>query len=291
MWIAVLVFLIPSLLVGGCASGPSLDYAGADEEAIFWKANYDFMRGKYEDAREKLRLFVTQFPDSPLVPEARLGIARTYFEEGEYEQARVAYERFLTFHPRNERTDEALYFIALSYYRQMEKVDRDQTPTQRAVISFRRLIKEVPNTPYKEDAVSRIVTCRRRLAEREIAVGLFYLNRDKFKAAKGRFQRVLDYYSGTGYEPKALYYLGEAYDGLEQKDQAQEAYRQLVERYPDSNWAVEAGEHLGITVVVQSDKDKESPEESSGGMWGFFTDSWDEIKSTFQDSLKSPAGP
>ncbi|MFQ5532211.1 MAG: outer membrane protein assembly factor BamD [Candidatus Methylomirabilales bacterium] len=292
MWIAALVFLIPSLILGGCAKGRSLDYAATDEETLFWKANYDFMRGEYEDARERLRLFVTQFPDSLLVPEARLGIARTYFEEKEYEQARVTYERFITLHPRNERTDEAMYFIGLSYYQQMEKVDRDQTPTQRAVVSFRRLIKEVPRTPYKEDAIAKIITCRRQLAEREISVGLFYLKRDKYKAAKGRFQRVLDYYDGIGYEPKALYYLAEAYEGLEEKDKAQEAYRQLLERYPDSLWAAEAGDHLGIKVVVQPDKAREqSPEESSGGIWGFFEESWDEIKSTFEHSLKTPATP
>lgn len=292
MWIVALVFLIPSLVLGGCAKGPSLDYAGTDEETIFWQANYDFMRGEYEDAREKLRLFVTQFPDSPLVPEARLGIARTYFEEGEYEQARVAYERFITLHPRNERTDEALYFIGLSYYQQMEKVDRDQTPTQRAVVSFRRLLKEVPSTPYKEDAIAKIIACRRMLAKQEINVGLFYLNRDKFKAARGRFQRVLDRYGGTGYEPKALFYLGEAYEGLKEDDKAQEAYRQLLETYPDSLWAVEAGDHLGIKVVVRPDKDREQgPDESSGGIGGFFEDAWDEIKSTFSEGLQTPATP
>ncbi len=289
MRIAALL-LLPSLILGACASRRSLEPA-ANEESLFWRANYDFMRGRYDDAREKLRLFVTQFPDSPLVPEVRLGVARTYFEEENYEQARVGYERFLTLHPRHERVDEALYFIGLSYYMQMEKVDRDQTATQRAVVSFRRLLNQVPDTPYKVDARAKSDLCRRRLAAREIYVGLFYLKRDEFEAARGRFQRALDQYSGTGFEPKALFYLGEAYAGLGEKQEAEQRYLQLLEKYPDSPWAAEAADLLGIKVMVRSRPagDKEHPEESTEGIWNFFKESWEEIKSGFENALKSPA--
>ncbi|MFQ5883052.1 MAG: outer membrane protein assembly factor BamD [Candidatus Methylomirabilales bacterium] len=285
----VVLFVGTWLLLGGCASNRSLDTA-VSEEALFWRANYDFMRGQYEEARERLRLYVTQFPDSPVVPEVRLGIARTYFEEENYEQAQVEYERFLSLHPRHERMDEALYFIGLSYFRQMGKADRDQTSTRRAVIAFRKLLTEVPDTPYAEDAEAKIEIARRRLAAQEINVGLFYLKRDKFKAARGRFQRVLDRYAGTRLEPRALFYLGEAYAGLKEKEKAQETYRQVVERYPNSLWAVEAADRLGIRVMVRSTSGEsiDYPEESSGGIWGFFKESWEEIKTTFRDSLKSP---
>ncbi|MFQ5847606.1 MAG: outer membrane protein assembly factor BamD [Candidatus Methylomirabilales bacterium] len=288
VWIIGLVLLVPSLILGACAH--RRDYgAAADPEALFWRANYEFMRGRYEDAREKLRLFVSQFPDSPVIPEVRLGIARTYFEEENYEQARVEYDRFLSLHPRHERMDEALYFIGLSYFRQIEKVDRDQTATRRAIVACRKLITEVPDTPYKREAKAMIAVARHRLAAQEINVGLFYLKRDKFKAARGRFERVLDLYAGTGLEAKALYYLGEAYTGLGEEQKAQEAYRQLLEKYPDSRFAVEAGDRLGIKVVLRSTPGEHArdSEEAAGGFWGLFRESWDEIKTAFKNTLKS----
>lgn len=291
MWFGFLVVLVPVLFLGACATDSSMSIAPVDEEGLFWRANYEFMRGHYEEAREKLRLFVNQYPDSPLIPEARLGIARTYFEEEHYEQARVEYEQFLRFHPRHGRMDEALYYIALSYYRQIERADRDQTAAHRAVDAFQRLVTEVPDTAYKEDAKEKSTIARRRLASHEMLVGLFYLKRDKFEGARGRFQTVLDQYTGTGIEPKALFYLGEAYAGLGQEQKSLEAYQQVLLRYPDSVWAVESGDRLGITVVLNAktaEGNSKYPEESSEGILTLLKESWQEIKSGFKGSLKSP---
>jgi outer membrane protein assembly factor BamD len=265
--------------------------APVDEEGLFWRANYEFMRGDYEEAREKLRLFVTQYPDSPLIPEARLGIARTYFEEEFYEQARVEYEQFLRFHPRNDRIDEALYYIALSYFRQMGKKDRDQTAARQAVVAFRKLITEVPDTSYKEDAREKITIARRRLAAQEIYVGLFYMKRDKFEGARGRFQQVLDQYAGTGLEPKAMFYLAETYAEMGKEQKALETYQQVLLQYPDSVWAVECGDRLGIKVVQNADTAQGNgkyPDESGGGILEILKESWEEIKTGFKGNLQTP---
>lgn len=288
-WIAPLFVLLPSLILGACASKRDTQTGALNEEALFWRANFEFMRGRYEEAREKLRLFVTQFPDSPVIPEVRLGIARTYYEEEHYEQARVEYERFLSLHPRHERVDEALYFVGLTYFRQMERVDRDQTAARRAAVAFRRLLTDVPDTPYKEDAEAKITVARRRMAAQEIDVGLYYLKRDKFKGAVGRFQRVVERYNDTGLEPKAFFYLGECYARMEEKEKAQEVYRQLLEKYPDSLWAVEAGDRLGVKVVLQSrpGEDHKDSEEATGGIWGLLQESWEDLKTTFKHSLKT----
>lgn len=292
-------FIALSLFLGGCAGGffgglfgrgDSLTAAAQTPEDLFWRANYDFMRGRYEEARKKLRLFVAQFPDNPAVPEARLGIARTFFEEGNYAQARVEYERFLALHPRHERLDETLYYIGLSYFQQMEKVGRDQTATGRSVVAFRRLMTEVPDTPYRQDAEEKTLIARRRLASQEIDIGLYYMKRAKYEAAKGRFERCLDQYPGTGLEPKALFYLGQAYTVLEESQDAEEAYRQVLERYPDSPWGARAADRLGVQVVVRTpSEDNKYPDESSRGLGGFFGEAWDEIKSAFRNTLQSPS--
>jgi len=286
----LLVLLVPSsLILGSCANSrdPTIRRVNNDE-ALFWRANLDFMKGQYEEAREQLRTLVTQFPESPLIPEARLGIARTYFQEEHYEQARAEYERFLSLYPRHERVDEALYYVGLTYFRQIERPDRDQTASRRAVVAFRKLLSEVPDTQYREDAEAKIAVARRRLATHEMDVGLFYLKRDKFTGAVGRFQGVIDRYNGTGLEPMAFFYLGETYAKMEEKEKAQDAFRQLLEKYPDSLWAVVAGDRLGVKVVLQSRpaEDRKNSDEETGGIWDLFKESWEDIKATFKHSLK-----
>ncbi|MCI0484295.1 MAG: outer membrane protein assembly factor BamD [candidate division NC10 bacterium] len=287
---AFLVLLVPlSILLGSCANPRDPTMRRVDnDEALFWRANLDFMKGRYEEAREQLRTLVTQFPESPLIPEARLGIARTYFQEEHYEQARAEYERFLSLYPRNERVDEALYYVGLTYFRQIERADRDQTASRRAVVAFRKLLSDVPDTQYREDAEAKIAVARRRLATHEIDVGLFYLKRDKFNGAVGRFQGVIDRYNGTGLEPMAFFYLGETYAKMEEKEKAQDAFRQLLEKYPDSLWAVVAGDRLGVKVVLQSRpiEDQKNSDEETGGIWDLFKESWEDIKATFKHSLK-----
>lgn len=257
------------------------DLRASNEEVLFWRASYDFQRGRYEDARIKLQTLISQVPTSPLVPEARLGVGRSYFEQGRYEEARLEYGRFLIFHPRHERMDEALYFIALSYFRQMDRVDRDQTPTVKALVGFRQLLTEVPGTPYKEDARQKITQCRFQLASRDLAVGLFYLHRGDYRAARGRLERILDEYPDVGLTPKALFYLGETYREEQQAEKAEEYYRQVLATDPNSEWAARAGKRLGVTVVVSPDKVE--PKSSA------FREFWDLVKESWRD-LKHSLG-
>ncbi|HEU5395295.1 MAG TPA: outer membrane protein assembly factor BamD, partial [Candidatus Methylomirabilis sp.] len=179
-WVLLLVALGMAGL--SCASR-GREMLPAGEAGLYWRANADFQRGRYAEAREKLQALLNQYPGSVLAPEARLGVARTYFEERFYNEARSEYQKFLQLHPAHERLDEALYHIALSAYHQMERVDRDQTMTRRAVQGFQQLLTEVPDSPYAPEARTHLREARRRLAEKELEVGLFYLRREEYAAA------------------------------------------------------------------------------------------------------------
>jgi outer membrane protein assembly factor BamD len=248
------------------------------EAGLYWRANADFQRGRYADAREKLQALLNQFPGSVLAPEARLGVARTYFEERLYNEARSEYQKFLQVHPAHERLDEALYHIALASFRQVERVDRDQSMTRRAVQAFQQLLAEVPDSPYAPEARARLQEARRRLAEKELEVGLFYFRREEYAAASGRFAMVLREYAGLGLEGEALYYLGEVARARGEQSEAAAAYYRVIAEFPDSPFAVAAGKRLGVQVEARPASPPEAKSSRNPSLLDLLKDSWTDFR-------------
>jgi len=60
---------------------------------------------------------------------------------------------------------------------------------------------------------------------------------------------VLADYSGIGLDDEALYYKGEGLWRLEQKEAAVQAFRRLVQEFPESPYAPPAASRLGVTLV------------------------------------------
>lgn len=273
------VLLLVALGVAGlsCASR-GREMLPAGEAGLYWRANADFQRGRYAEAREKLQALLNQYPGSVLAPEARLGVARTYFEERFYNEARSEYQKFLQLHPAHERMDEAIYHIALSAYHQMERVDRDQTMTRRAVQAFQQLLTEVPDSPYAPEARARLQEARRRLAEKELEVGLFYLRREEYAAASGRFTLVLREYAGLGLEGEALYSLGEIAHARGEQAEAAAAYHRVLTEFPHSPFAAAAGKRLGIQVEARPAATPEGKSSRNPSLLELLKDSWTDFR-------------
>ncbi len=248
------------------------------EAGLYWRASADFQRGRYAEAREKLQALLTQYPGSVLAAEARLGVGRTYFEERYYNEARSEYQKFLQLHPAHERMDEALYHISLASFRQMERVDRDQSMTRRAVQGFQQLLTEVPDTPYAPEARTHLREARRRLAEKELEVGHFYLRREDYAAASGRFTLVLQEYAGLGLEGEAHYLLGELARTRGQQEEAKAAYLRVIAEFPDSPFAVAAGRRLGIQVEARPTTGPGPRTTRNPSLMELLKDSWAELR-------------
>src|SRR5574337_895815 len=248
------------LLTGGCAgsdlfssfdlfsSKPVETPAGSDQE-LMSQAEAAFALKKNDEGRKHLQRLINQFPESELVPTARLTIGRTYFDDKRYEEARAEYQRFIELFPQHEQLDEAQYYTALSYYRQMEKVDRDQTMTNKAIKEFRTLIGDFHSSQFVPDAQTKVAECLRRLVQRELYVGTFYFKREAYGAAIPRFESILKEYPGSEYDDQALYYLGESLWELEQKAPAEAAFQRVIKEFPDSDMAPLAAKRIGITFV------------------------------------------
>jgi outer membrane protein assembly factor BamD len=269
-----------ALSISGCAildlfkSKRPESASGSDQELLS-RADADIARKKNDDGRKNLQRLINQFPESELVPTARLSLGRSYFNEKKYDEARAEYQRFLELFPQHERVDEARYHIGLSYFRQMEKADRDQTLAKKAVAEFQALTNEFRDSQYAPDARAKIAQCRRQLADKELYIGTFYFNRGSYGAAIKRFETVLKEYPGSGSDDQALYYLGESLWELEQKTAAKPIFERLISQFPDSDVALLGAKRIGVTLVQNPANRKPAP--------GFFSTALATVKDTYSE--------
>jgi outer membrane protein assembly factor BamD len=252
------------------------------DQELLRSAEGQLQRGRYEDARKDLQRLMNQYPDSELVTSARLGTAKALYLDKKYDEARTEYQRFLELHPQHERVDEAHYYLGMAYVRAADSSDRDQTDTKKGLEQFELLVRQMPDSQYVPDAQQRIVTARRKLAEKELYVGQFYFDRGNYAAAVGRFKRLLADYDAAGLEDQALYFLGESLWRLEQKDEARAAFQRLVQEDSQSEWAPAAAHRLGITLVRTGTPKPQGPG-TFERMSQALRETWDELG----DTLKS----
>jgi len=255
---------------------------GSDQE-MMRRAESAMGRKKYDEGRKNLQRLINQFPESELVPTARLSVGRSYFNERRYDEARAEYQRFIELFPQHERADEAHYYMALSFFRQMEKADRDQTLSKKAIASFQALVSEFKDSQYTADARAKLIQCRRQLAEKELYIGKFYFNRGSYGAAIKRFEMILKDYSGAGYDDQALYYLGESLWELEQHGAAKVVFERLVSQFPESEFAPLGGTRIGVTVAQNPRNRKRTPS-FFRSMLSTMTDVYSELKDAILDS-------
>lgn len=175
---------------------------------------------------------------------AEMKIADTYFISKQYMEAATAYADFLERHPNDPREGTIMFRLGLSYYKQILSADRDQSSTENALKTLTRFLARYPDHPKSEEAKVLIIRCRTRLAEHEVYVGRFYLQRKKYQPAIVRLESALRSYPDYYYRDEAYFYLTQAYMKTEQKEKAGEMVEKLKKEFPRSDHLEDAEELL-----------------------------------------------
>ena len=201
-------------------------------------------RRRYEDARSNFRKIVERHPTSNYAPRARFLVGEAFYREGEFDKAIKEFEGFLSFFPRHEIADLVQYRLAMSHYDQMKPVEQDQGITVKAIDSFKKLVRDYPDSRYASDALAKIDVCRGRLAQKELWVATYYLNQGTPVAARQRLEQLLKEYPRSLVIPEALFRLGEVYAIEGRAQDAQNAFRRLSDEYPFTEWGRRASQRL-----------------------------------------------
>jgi outer membrane protein assembly factor BamD len=189
----VLIFLCLVVEIAGCAWLTGKKQVESAEE-LAEKGMESFEDEDYRDALKAFNTLKERYPYSRYAILAELKVADAHFYREEYPEAVSAYQDFVQLHPKNEAIPYVKYQIGLCHFEQMLSLDRDQTSTRLAILSFETLRREHPDSAYASEAIKKINDCRRLLAEHDLYVGRFYYKSKHYSAALGRFEEVITKY-------------------------------------------------------------------------------------------------
>lgn len=242
----LLLTLLLLLALAGCANmfkdEETLDRERSEEQ-IYRDARNAARQGDFETAVEELEKLHARFPFGTYSAQAQLDMVYTYFRAEEWDSAISAADRFIRLNPGHPRVDYAHYMKAsaniargedlLSRTFRTKRALRDPQPLRQAFADFHTLVTQFPNSRYAADARARMLVLRNQLAEHELYVARFYLEREAYVAAANRAKGVVESFQETPAVREALEILAQSYEGLELDDLRQDVLRVIRMNYPD----------------------------------------------------------
>jgi outer membrane protein assembly factor BamD len=222
----------------------SAENTAEPDKILYDKAMEDIKHGRQEVGRLNMQTLINTYPDSEYLAKAKLAIADSFYKEGgkaNMTQAIQAYKDFIVFFPF--MTQEAAYAqlqVAMAHYRQMEKPDRDRSETLAAEDEFQTYLQKYPNDPLEGKAEQHLREVQEVLAEGDFRIGYYYFVKGDKKAAESRLRTVTSRYPLYSKADRALWMLGNIWEGTEKKEFAVNYYAQIVRNYPLSPLVADA---------------------------------------------------
>ena len=250
----VLLMGLVLALFTGCASKNAADFQEVPTAEVLYRQGLETLEGgrfmgvipntDHDQAIETFQAIVDNYPYSDYAVLAELKIADTYFDQGKWEEALSYYRDFAELHPSHERVPYSILRSALSRKNQALAANRDQTNTRRALEHLDQLLTRYPYSPEAQEAETIWREMRTRLADHEMGVGDFYMDREEYQSAADRFRKVLNDYPGLGLDGQALFKLGTCYSKMNLDDEATRIFEVILNNYDGTEFAEAAREHV-----------------------------------------------
>jgi outer membrane protein assembly factor BamD len=244
----VLLVLLAS--AGACASNGGRGVPPGTpqpDQYLFDKGTAALTEKKWLVAREFFKQVNETYVQSPLRPDAKLGIGTTYMGEGSTQALVLAineFQEFLSYYPTNPRADYAQYNIAMAHFRQMRTPERDQTETRDAVKEFESFLARYPNSSLLAEGKAKLREAKDRLSESDYLVGVFYFRIHWYPGAIDRLNTLLKLDPEFTGRDGVYYFLGESLVKLKREAEALPYYERLVAEFEQSDHLEDAKKRI-----------------------------------------------
>lgn len=222
---------------GACGSAPP--YQGLSTDQIFERGVAAFESEDWDESVRAFERLIFADPTHPRLAEARMYLARSYFNKEEYITAIAEFTRILDRHPGHALAPEASLGICRSFGELSPIVERDQSYTLQAVTACENVVLDFGGHEVSleaEDIQDRMVE---KLATKEFNTGDHYFRRKYWDSGIIYFNRVVEEYPEAQVVARALLRLYQTYLEIGWDSEAQEARERLLAEFPDSDAARE----------------------------------------------------
>ena len=176
------------------------------------------------------------FPQSIWAPRSSLMTAYSYYSYGKYQDTIVEIKRYLKTYPLHERKNYAYYLLALAYYEQIVDEKKDINPILQAKVNFEIVLKDYPNSEFAVDAEFKLDLIQEILASKEMYIGRYYIEKEKWIPAINRFKIILNQYDTTIFVEEALHRLVEIHYKIGMIEESKKYANLLGYNYQSSQW-------------------------------------------------------
>ena len=259
-----LLLLLTSLLLFSCS--------GKDEVRIIEEQDIELqMIAAYKKGKDALEdgdvLYAAQmfneaellYPQSEWAPKSSLMASYAYYSQSYYDDAIFELQRFIKVYSSDLNLDYAHYLLALCYYETIVDEKKDLAPLLKAKQKFEFIIENFPNSDYAIDARFKIDLVLDILASKELYIGKYYLNNEKWVAAINRFKIIIENYQTTAHVEEALHRLVELNYRLGLIEESNKYANILGYNYESSEWNERSYKILNPNYISKREKiDKEN---------------------------------
>jgi outer membrane protein assembly factor BamD len=226
-WRKVLAALCLLALGGmaGCrSSDPQAKLARFAPDALYAQAAKSMRASDYGQAIRVYEALTARYPFTDQARQARLDLIYCYYKTEEKESATDAAETFVRENPTHPRVDYAWYIRglvdfertpqAVERWMSVELSERPPNTAEKSFSAFRTVVERYPKSLYAPDSRRRMVYLRNRLADYEIQVAKYYVERNAWVAAAQRARQAVERYDGAPAVREALQIMIRAYAEL-----------------------------------------------------------------------------
>lgn len=237
-------------ILAACSSLTADPTEKMSAEQLYAEAKNEMASGNWQRAREVLARLESRYPFGRYAQQAQIETAYAFYKEGDAAQSIAAADRFLKLNPNHPFADYVLYLKGLATFNDdlglfgrtlgMDPTTRDPKAMRDAFEIFRLLVTSFPDSRYAADATARMNFLVTAMAQSEVNIARFYLERGAYVAAAQRAQGAVRDYSGTPAAEEALSIMVRAYDGLALPQLSEDARRVLEKNFPGSRYLATA---------------------------------------------------
>jgi len=176
------------------------------------------------------------YPQSEWAPKSALMAAYSYYMIAYYSDAINELELFIKKYPKDKRMSYANFLLAMCYYQSIVDEKKDLEPLLKARDKFAYVVETYPDTDFALDSKFKLDLIREILASKEMYLGNYYIQKEKWIAAINRYKTVINEYETTVYVEEALHRLVELHYKIGLMDEAKKYAQLLGYNYQSSDW-------------------------------------------------------
>jgi len=210
-----------------------------DADQLFERGAREFQDGDWDEAVRIFERLLFSDPTHARIVEARLYLARAYFNREEYITAVSEFERIIERHPGDALAPEASLGICRSYVALSPHLERDQSYTLQAYNACDNVVQDFGSSGVAVEAQEYRDRMREKLARKELARGDFYFQRKIYASGLIYYNGLLTQYPQSRAASTALLRLYQSYTAMGWETEAEEARGRLLREFPDSEAARE----------------------------------------------------